>query len=59
MDIFTYHSATGPVVPIVISSPHSGVEFPPDIKNEINDRVLNSLNDTDYFLDQLYASLVT
>ena len=41
-------------VPIVISSPHSGTEFPDEIAAQYNQELIKSPDDTDWFLDQLY-----
>lgn len=40
--------------PIIISIPHSGVNFPDDIASKINESQLNSLDDTDWFVHELY-----
>ncbi|HIP35708.1 MAG TPA: N-formylglutamate deformylase [Crocinitomix sp.] len=45
----------GEVVPIIISIPHCGVEFPEDIKNTYLETQLKTLDDTDWFLQDLYS----
>lgn len=41
-------------IPIVLSIPHCGTEFPEDIKNTYSTKALNTLDDTDWHLDKLY-----
>jgi N-formylglutamate deformylase len=40
--------------PIILSIPHCGTEFPEDIKNTYSTEALNTLDDTDWYLDKLY-----
>ena len=42
-------------VPILVSSPHSGVLFPEDLKPLFKPSVINHPQDTDWFVDELYA----
>lgn len=41
-------------VPILLSVPHCGVEFPPEIKSEYKQSLIQSPDDTDWFVHQLY-----
>jgi N-formylglutamate amidohydrolase len=42
------------LVPILISVPHCGTAFPAEIKNEYHHQLIESPDDTDWFVDQLY-----
>ena len=44
-----------PVVPIILSIPHCGVEFPNEIKDTYLEGQLKKLDDTDWFLQDLYS----
>ncbi|MEZ5344841.1 MAG: N-formylglutamate amidohydrolase [Pyrinomonadaceae bacterium] len=44
----------GKRVPVIVSIPHSGTEFPADLAGNYNERHLSELDDTDWYLDQLY-----
>lgn len=44
-----------PIVPIVLSIPHCGVEFPDEIKETYLENQLKKLDDTDWFLQELYS----
>jgi N-formylglutamate deformylase len=41
--------------PILISVPHSGVQFPVEVHDYYSDKTLKSPDDTDWFIDQLYS----
>lgn len=43
-----------PVVPLIISIPHCGVEFPEEMKENYIPKQLADIDDTDWFLQQLY-----
>lgn len=51
---FKIIAPTAPVVPILISVPHCGTEFPENIKSQFKLEVLDSLADTDWWVDKLY-----
>lgn len=51
---FYIKEAKGEIQPIVISIPHSGTEFPEDVKSHYVPEQIAKLDDTDWFLDQLY-----
>lgn len=53
-DPYYIKEATADVVPIIISSPHSGTAFPDELINDYNETQLHSLDDTDWFLHDLY-----
>lgn len=44
----------GKRVPMLVSSPHSGVMFPDEIKDHYNSNLISSPDDTDWFIHQLY-----
>ena len=41
-------------VPIILSSPHSGVEFPDELKTHFRAELMTQPDDTDWFVHQLY-----
>ena len=41
-------------LPIVISAPHVGVEFPDDLKTSFHSKYISWPEDTDWFVDELY-----
>ena len=41
-------------VPFVLSIPHSGIEFPNELKSKYNQELIAQPDDTDWFLQQLY-----
>ncbi|MEQ8926016.1 MAG: N-formylglutamate amidohydrolase [Fulvivirga sp.] len=44
----------GQRVPIIVSSPHSGVRFPDELKEDYNQELIAAPDDTDWFIHQLY-----
>ena len=44
----------GEKVPIILSSPHSGVEFPAELKTHFRADLMAQPDDTDWFVHQLY-----
>jgi N-formylglutamate amidohydrolase len=42
-------------IPILISVPHCGIAFPEELKNHYNPELIQSPDDTDWFVDQLYS----
>lgn len=52
---YTIIPAIGAVQPIIISIPHVGTALPSEVLNDYVPAQLQSLDDTDWFLDQLYA----
>lgn len=54
MELFTITEAKNNVVPIIISVPHSGTGFPDEIANHYDERLQNILDDTDWFVQDLY-----
>ena len=46
--------ATAPVVPIIVSVPHCGTDFPDEICNQYNPSLIEAPDDTDWFVHQLY-----
>jgi N-formylglutamate deformylase len=53
MSLFDLIQPATPKLPIVISVPHAGTEFPDDIRAELKPSVLPP-DDTDWFVNQLY-----
>lgn len=54
MDLFSIKEATSPLVPIIISVPHSGTKFPAEIKNHYKKRMRKHIDDTDWYVHKLY-----
>jgi len=54
--MLAYHftPAAAAEVPILISIPHCGIEFPDELKNEYKPELSRAPDDTDWFVDQLY-----
>jgi N-formylglutamate deformylase len=44
----------GPKVPVILSSPHSGVEFPDELKAHFRAELMARPDDTDWFVHELY-----
>ncbi|QSE97999.1 N-formylglutamate amidohydrolase [Fulvivirga lutea] len=44
----------GKRVPMIVSSPHSGVQFPDELKDHYNQQLIATPDDTDWFIHQLY-----
>jgi N-formylglutamate amidohydrolase len=53
-DYFTLIRPREKRLPIIISSPHSGVEIPDDIKKHMHPELAASMPDTDWFVHELY-----
>ena len=51
---FKIYKAKGPTVPIVLSVPHCGTQFPKELKKKYNPRLQKIVDDTDFYVDQLY-----
>jgi N-formylglutamate deformylase len=51
---FYIGEATVPKVPMILSSPHSGVEFPFELKNHFRPELMAEPDDTDWFIHELY-----
>jgi N-formylglutamate deformylase len=54
MTPFKITEANGGRVPIVVSIPHSGVAVPKELKDQFKKDLLDSMDDTDWFVDKLY-----
>ncbi|MFZ1806328.1 MAG: N-formylglutamate amidohydrolase [Cyclobacteriaceae bacterium] len=54
MEPFTINIPSGPRVPILLSSPHSGIAFPEELKAEYKKELIGQPDDTDWFVDKLY-----
>lgn len=53
--VYNIFAATQPEVPILLSVPHCGTHFPSEIMTEYKSEFLQSLDDTDWFVDKLYG----
>ena len=51
---YTITSVQGNEVPILISVPHCGTEFPDELKDQYNPELIKAPDDTDWFVHQLY-----
>ena len=54
MQLFDIIPPTGAEVPVILSIPHSGTYFPDEVKDNFDPKMLETLDDTDWYLDQLY-----
>lgn len=54
MKLFKIIEATVPKVPILISVPHAGTQFPTEIKHHYKKRMRKHLDDTDWYVHKLY-----
>ncbi len=52
---YNLFAAQQPEVPILLSVPHCGTLFPSELKDEYKSEFLQSLDDTDWFVDKLYG----
>ncbi len=51
---YTITPAQGTEVPILISVPHCGTEFPNELKDQYHPELIKAPDDTDWFVHQLY-----
>ena len=54
MQPFRIIAPTGDQVPILLSVPHCGVEFPAELTSSYNQSLIKSPDDTDWFVHELY-----
>jgi N-formylglutamate deformylase len=54
MKPFQIQEPTNTQVPVLISVPHCGIQFPDEIKDQFDPTLVQSPDDTDWFVDQLY-----
>lgn len=54
MELFKVIEPTAKAVPIIISSPHSGIYFPDEIVDQFIPEYIAQPDDTDWFIDRLY-----
>lgn len=54
MDPFYLREAAAPVVPIILSIPHCGTEFPDELNGHYQTDQISKLDDTDWNLQDLY-----
>lgn len=52
--VYSIKKPSGIRLPILLSSPHSGVNFPTEIKDSFREEIINHPTDTDWFVDRLY-----
>lgn len=55
MSPFEIIEPTAEKVPIILSSPHSGTELPDEVIDDYRPEQLDSLDDTDWFIPELYS----
>lgn len=55
MEAFTLSRPASNVVPILLSIPHCGTAFPGELSSEFKEELTLNPDDTDWFVDQLYA----
>ncbi|MEL7021203.1 MAG: N-formylglutamate amidohydrolase [Bacteroidota bacterium] len=53
-DIYTIVPPAAPSVPILVSVPHAGTAFPPELKAHFKADLSSPPDDTDFFVEQLY-----
>ena len=53
-DVYTIIPPKRPRVPILVSVPHCGTQFPEDIKDQYNPELIAAPDDTDWFVHRLY-----
>jgi len=54
MDLFNVKEASAALVPIIISVPHAGTKFPPELKSHYKKRMRKFIDDTDWYVHKLY-----
>lgn len=54
MELFRYQAAVSAEVPILLSVPHCGVEFPKEFRDEFVAETIAAPDDTDWFVHTLY-----
>tara|TARA_R110001599_G_scaffold109575_1_gene273149 strand:+ start:10202 stop:10993 length:792 start_codon:yes stop_codon:yes gene_type:complete len=54
MDLYNIIAPQAEAVPIIISSPHSGTYFPPEVAAQLKPESVANPDDTDWFIDKLY-----
>lgn len=59
MELFNLSRPTSSAVPILLSIPHCGTAFPDDLSIEFKKELIRNPDDTDWFVDQLYAFVHT
>ena len=52
--IFRIVSPTSQEVPVLLSIPHSGIQFPEEIRSQLKSELVSAPDDTDWFVDTLY-----
>lgn len=55
MAVYNFTPPEGKRVPILISVPHSGTEFPEDILDHYDQKLITAPDDTDWFVHKLYS----
>jgi N-formylglutamate deformylase len=54
MNTFSVHLPPNNRIPILLSVPHCGTAFPDELKDQYNQNLIQTPDDTDWFVDQLY-----
>ncbi len=52
--VYNFINPTAPAVPILVSVPHCGIEFPPEIAGDYDSALTRKPDDTDWYVDRLY-----
>lgn len=55
MNLFKVKNPIAPPVPIIISVPHAGTNFPPELTKHFKKRMRNIIDDTDWYVHKLYS----
>ena len=55
MNAFKVNLSETPRVPILLSLPHCGTTIPDDLRDQYKSELVQKLDDTDWFVDQLYS----
>lgn len=54
MSVFTIHQAANVEVPIILSVPHCGTQFPSELQADFKPELMKTPDDTDWFVHKLY-----
>lgn len=54
MDLYEVKEPNAPLVPIIISIPHAGTNFPSELKKHYKKRMRKFIDDTDWYVHKLY-----
>ena len=54
MSVYKIHEPIGKEAPIILSVPHCGTQFPPELHGDFKAGLIKAPDDTDWFVDKLY-----